>query len=414
MARAPARGYVGMPAVPDPTGFRVMAQVWPSQGRGSTCVGFSDVPLVRPTRVLVAADLPAHGQRDALLGALRGGVATLAKQPGRKCGGPGEIGCWATQENAARNILVFVASEGAPASPAAEQLVDDWLGRDFEAIGVVRSGHDPDAVLPPGLRNLNAVLWRSDVREILPELLDTILLDHEDRRIFVSYARADGSPTAERVFDLLAQARFDVFLDRFRLPPGADFLERIEDEILDKAMVVVVETPEAVRSPWVRHEVNVAAARRLGLAAINLSSADTIREIAEDARSRIDDDTALRRFLLEQHRTQLSARRDALRESVYLALRGAGLPPAAIVDTAHGFTVAAPGGRRVVAVSTRPADLHRFRLADEEAGGDEAFVIHPQPSLHRRRRDLAWLSDRSGVVEVDEGRITHAAGDIAS
>jgi TIR domain len=70
----------------------------------------------------------------------------------------------------------------------------------------------------------------------------------EDRRVFISYAHADGGPIAERLFDLLTRLRFDVFLDRFRRNPGVDFIERIADELADKAMIAVVETPHAVRS----------------------------------------------------------------------------------------------------------------------------------------------------------------------
>jgi TIR domain len=63
--------------------------------------------------------------------------------------------------------------------------------------------------------------------------------------------------------DLLSRLRFDVFLDRFRLAPGVDFVERIVDELVDKAMIVAVDTRHAVRSSWVRHEVATAVNRRL-------------------------------------------------------------------------------------------------------------------------------------------------------
>src|SRR5262249_41133490 len=158
---------------------------------------------------------------------------------------------------------------------------------------------------------------------------------------------------------LLSALRFDVFLDRFRLDPGTDFIERIGDELVDKAMIVVVETPRAVRSSWVRHEVATAVKRRLGLAAVHLQPGPAIGEIDELARCRTDDDDAITDFLLGQHRTQLRQRREALLESVWKSLTRAGLPEGQIRPIAHGYQVHSPGRTYVLTVSPRPADLHR-------------------------------------------------------
>jgi TIR domain-containing protein len=396
----------------DPHGFQVMLQRWPPDGPPG-CTGVVDVPLSRPTRLLFAADPGALGDRDALAADVE---AALHGQGGRAqvCGGPGGLECWATAEPAARNILAVVASGGPPSAPL-EDFADEWLARvGFEAVGILPAGVNPDVVLPTALRSLNAILWQASPREALPELLDAVLLDTEDRRLFVSYARADGADLAEQVFEVLSQARFDVFLDRFSLAPGVDFLERIQDEILDKAMVVVVETAAALRSHWVGREVDIAVARGLGIAAINVDGSDGFREIAEDMRCRSAHRDTIRQFLLEQHRTQLLERREGLRQSVWQALVDVGVGPAAITDTAAGFAVRTPGGVRFVGISVRPADLHRFRLLGEQAGAAPAFLIHPQPAIHRRRRDLGWLSGISRVVEVDTGRIMHAAPTIAA
>jgi hypothetical protein len=338
----------------------------------------------------------------------------LARLAGHEseCPGPGNLDCWATHEPAARNVLLVVAG-AVPPTQDIERLVDAWLARGMETLGMVRADADPDRVLPLRMRALNALVWRSDPREVLPDLVDTVLLESEDRRIFISYARKDGSAMADRAFEALGRKRFDVFLDRFRLDPGSDFIERIQDEILDKSMVVVIETPEAIGSPWVRKEVDIAIARRLGLVAVNTVGSEVIREIDEPARCRIDDDEQIANFLVEQHRMQLLDRREALRQSVYHALRHAGLASREISEVPSGFVVDRPGRRQTVAISARPADLHRFRVADQLANGAKAYLVHPQPSLERRRRDLGWLSHVSKVVEVDEGRINDAAAVIA-
>jgi hypothetical protein len=396
----------------DPRGFHGIVQEWPPAPARRPCRGFVDLPLARPTRLLVASDAEAIGSRDAVVSGTRSALARLAGYES-ECSGPGDLDCWATGEPAARNLLLVVAG-ATPPTRDIESLVDAWLAQGMETLGMVRADVDPDRVLPTRMRALNALVWRSDPREVLPDLVDTILLESEDRRIFVSYARKDGSAMADRVFEALARKRFDVFLDRFRLGPGSNFIERIEDEILDKSMVVVIETPEAIESQWVRKEVDIAIARRLGLAAVNTVSSEVIREIDEPSRCRINDDRQIVDFLVEQHRVQLLERRDALRQAVYHALVHAGLARGEISEAPSGFVVDRPGrSRRTVAVSTRPADLHRFRVADQLAGGAEAYLVHPQPALERRRRDLHWLSDVSKVIEVDEGRINDAAAAIA-
>jgi TIR domain len=400
-----------MTPIDDPYGFHGIVQEWPRDPNRPSCRGYADLPLARPTRLLVASDPESIGSRDAVVAGTRSALARIAGHES-ECLGPGNLGCWATNDPAARNILLAVAG-AAPPTPDIERLVDEWQARGLELLGMVKANAVPDQVLPRRMRALNALVWRSDPREVLPDLIDAVLLESEDRRIFISYAREDGSAMADRVFEGLARKRFNVFLDRFRLDPGSDFLERIQDEILDKSMVVVIETPKAIESDWVRKEVDIAIARRLGLVAVNTVGSAVIREIDEPARCRIDDDEQIADFLVEQHRMQLLDRREALRQSVYQALRHAGLAPGVISEVPSGFVVHRPGRHQTVAISARPADLHRFRVADELANGAEAYLVHPQPSLERRKRDLRWLSDVSKVVEVDEGRINDAAAVIA-
>jgi hypothetical protein len=174
--------------------------------------------------------------------------------------------------------------------------------------------------------------------------------------------------------------------------------------------VVVVETPWSVVAPWVSYEILMAMTYRLGLAAVNLVDVSAIPGIDERVRCRHDDDDVLAEFLLEQHRNQMSDKRQNLMQSVWRSLtREVGR--ASVHPLADGFHVEAPGtpAEYRIAVQTRPAGLHRFRLADDRAGTATPVIIHPQPLRVDRRHDLAWLSQTSGVVEVDEGDLDEAA-----
>jgi hypothetical protein len=156
---------------------------------------------------------------------------------------------------AVRNVLVGVAGNGPPTTDL-DRVVDDYINHGFETFGFFKSGLNPDHVLPTAMRTQHAVTWRDDIRDIAGEIVDVVVMGAEDRRTFISYLRRDGSGVAEHLADILTELRFDVFLDRFRIPPGADFIERISDELIDKAMVVVVETAGAVglRSTMSNHE----------------------------------------------------------------------------------------------------------------------------------------------------------------
>jgi hypothetical protein len=394
-----------------PQGFHAIVQRWPVDSRVDYCRGYVDLPLARPTRVVIAADLAAAPSQERLLSELRSALARLAGAA-QQCDGPGGVSCWATSEPEVRNLLVVVTSSSPP-SPELEAFVDDWLSRGLETLGVIGALSNPDEVLPDQMRKFNALRWERDPVQVLPDLVDEVLLLGEDRRIFISYARADGSQIADRVFDCLERRRFEVFLDRFRLSPGVDFVERIQDEILDKSMVVVIETDAALASDWVKREIEFASGRRLGLAAVNIAGSAVATEIDEMSRCRVNNDDAIAGFIVDQHRAQLLQRREALRESMYQALRDAGVYPSQIIEAPHGLVVDRAGLRTIIGISVRPADLHRFRLSAEQAAGAAVYIVHPQPMLHGRRMDLEWLSGVSNVIEVDEGRMDEAAEAIA-
>ena len=133
--------------------------------------------------------------------------------------------------------------------------------------------------------------WRGLTRRRSPqtteEIVDLLLLAGEERRAFVSYAHHDGQALAAEVFGALAESRFAVYLDRFRTTPSTDFVERIDDELRDKAMVVVVETPGAIASTWVLQEILTAKYRRYGLLALNIGGQPEHPEIGDGRRLRL-------------------------------------------------------------------------------------------------------------------------------
>lgn len=392
----------------DPKTYSVILQRLSLAGTNSACTGFIDVLIALPSRVVVTADVGADSYGDELHGCLMSTFRSMA-QATEACSGPGFLQCWATQTAAANNLLVVVAGQKPP-SRSLVSAVDEWRRAGLTTIGVVPWGNDPRSVLPPAMATEVSLFWTGTPCQVLDEILELALLTREHRRVFVSYAHNDGQSLAEEVFEEMSQRRFDVYLDRFRTPPGSDFLERIEDELIDKAMVVVVETPGALGSAWVRHEVISALNRRLGLAALNPGKGRGFDFIAEAFRHRLSaplNRAALAAFIIKQHREALMRQKLTLLRSIEREF-SAGAPPANIQVHGSGCHIdlsSTPPRSYEVGLSTRIATLHSMRLTDERAHAKAAkpVIIHRRPYSPARRADLDWMIDQADAVQVDIG-----------
>ena len=75
--------------------------------------------------------------------------------------------------------------------------------------------------------------------------------------VFISYSRRNR-PFAERLYFDLNRAGLDVWLDLSDIPPGADFEQRILPAIAERSHLVLLASPDAADSEWVRREVSEA------------------------------------------------------------------------------------------------------------------------------------------------------------
>lgn len=76
------------------------------------------------------------------------------------------------------------------------------------------------------------------------------------KRIFVSHSRKDNAFTT-RLVDDLRTAGADVWVDMTEITSN-DFVRRINEGLADRDWLVLVLSPDALRSDWVRSEVNAA------------------------------------------------------------------------------------------------------------------------------------------------------------
>lgn len=346
--------------------------------------------------------------------------------------------CHARDHPGARKVLVLVGSSQPPdkVPPHWTNLVDHWPSRSTggAVLAVLPRGTAPAPWLPPSVARLNVCEWTTSIRECVPAVLAAAGVVPDERRVFISYRRLEAPALAEQLFDALSRLRFDVFLDRFQLPPGIDFEARLADELGDKAMVLVLET-QGVNAPWTRFEADFARRHRLGLVAVRLPQGTAVRgvghrRITPDPQTELSGSgaqTALTpigldrvvEWIQRQHERNLLRRRKYLRETVVDALLHAGAMPE-ISGGGEPIRVAsatgAPRREYVIRLSPYPPELREFHDADLDRPSPRARSVLVGPAMFReydRGARFAWLARRARVRAVDEGALLDAARRIA-
>lgn len=125
------------------------------------------------------------------------------------------------------------------------------------------------------LKTLNAVGWDQgtvpgeDVVESIRKLLGFVPFKR-DRQVFISYKRSDGAAVAQAAYAHLSDAGFWVFLDTEALEGGDPVQSRIHAAIPERDFLVLVNSPDAYASGWVKEEVEVALNRSVTVLVLDL------------------------------------------------------------------------------------------------------------------------------------------------
>ncbi len=175
-------------------------------------------------------------------------------------------------EDRQHTIVVLLAGEFDDDS-AVEQAREAG-DRSIPLLPVLRAGMAAHE-LPEPVRRLNAVRWDEDPAAVTRAMLRLFGLIEQERKVFLSYRRAETSALALQIRRELTDRSYDVFLDRFSVPPAEDFQRRLDIELADKAFVIVLESPEAVDSPWVAHEIAYALDHQMSVLGLTLPNTRT-------------------------------------------------------------------------------------------------------------------------------------------
>ncbi len=352
-----------------------------------------------------------------------------------------------------RKLLVLVGSRDAKFHDLPWYSAWDSDEYDAAVMTIVPPGsfHDllDDAILSQDnhlLRRVNAAAWQKRVGEVLPAVLARADITSPVSRVFISYRRLETLPVALQLFDRLVHEGFEVFLDRFSIPPGYDFQRRLNQELEDKAMVVLLESKSLKDSKWTQHEIDFAKRYRLGLVSLRMPDVkdeDVIASLQSRPFVRLKeeyftgpavpkpdpDDPKKERMVPEwprlakeaedrvttliktAHADALFARRHRLRTDVVAALANEQLN--AIYQGSGPITVSSSDGEHLIWLTTRPPEVEDFRSVFTALAAkakliptSRGLIIGPQAALEPdRRRRLDWLHQVSNCLSFDEGNL---------
>jgi hypothetical protein len=327
-------------------------------------------------------------------------------------------------------------------------------GPKTRVLPVYKAGTSMSA-LPNHIQPFNAFFWSGSITEAIPSVLQAAGLLPESRRIFVSYRRLETEPLADQLFDALNRKRFQVFVDRFVIPPAVDFQRRLDQELADKSMVLLLESEQFNDSEWSRHEATYAVQYRLGLMVLRMPYGRTgpkfpqVPSVTDDVRSTLErpafqadpeivKDRQGREFLQwgrlekdaldqvvaeveQRHDTAMLNRRQYIRDTVRQALKNAGAEDYGL--RADGLLVAGPNPKNSSAtrrymlwLTTRPPDLPDFHLTSTgcSVAAEKGVIVGPLALIEREPGErLQWLTGLCKFACEDEGQITTMAELIA-
>lgn len=200
-------------------------------------------------------------QRAALLHAIEETVTDFGLRIGQ------DVTFYDSESIAGRDkSAAFVATYfGSPAQVDAD-IVEQITQENVPIIPTVGPADDFNANVPDVLQALNGHRRRRDdtaMTELTSVMLEAVGLLRRQRRVFISYRRAESRTAALQLHDLLTARGFDVFLDTHDIRPGDPFQDVLWHRLCDSDVLVMLETPGYFDSKWTRHEIARALAKEI-------------------------------------------------------------------------------------------------------------------------------------------------------
>lgn len=409
------------------------------------------VPVVAPVTIVLAAGSPGM---ESEVGELRTEILNILSSSGPETrvnsvaslAGTDPNGWPGCADPERLKILTLVCSDAGPTvdRPWFHAWLRDAPNR--STLPLFKAGANPSALMPSAdLQKLNASFWKDAPSECVPAIFSRVGLTVSEQRVFISYRRIETQPLAEQLFDALTHDGFDVFVDRFGVDPGVDFQRRLEQELADKSMVVLLESAAIETSKWTQHEIDYTKKFRLGLLALQLPDRKLpLPSIDVDLRQSLTEDDFLSKptqvqdpqtkamvnrwgllkdaplarvvaLVKSVHDAAIFRRRRYLRAMMDAALAAAQLTPDAATPDGLVTVRNANGTCYAIWLTTRPPEVGDFYTTQPRTLNPPStgVIVGPTSLLEPAREAcLKWLTGICKFVCVDEDDLTEVAARI--
>ncbi len=155
---------------------------------------------------------------------------------------------------------------GGPGAQFAEGPQLNRLG--IPVVPMVSSVSEVATQLPNSLRHINALtLDPADLslRRVANVALQCVGLLPAQRRVFISYRRAESADVALQLFEELSARQFDVFLDTHSVSAAEDFQSALWHRLCDSDVLLMLDTPEYFDSRWTTVEWGRAVSKHISV-----------------------------------------------------------------------------------------------------------------------------------------------------
>ena len=405
---------------------------------GGDCNRFADLPLLDPIQIAIIGEASRINDVRELYNLLHKHISSIGSlTPQLNCGGPRTLHCMARDELECRSILVALLTDQ-QISNELSTTMNDWLIRrphNSFVVPVLPINADPSVVLPGALNEWIILRDAGILDELVPDVLRVANIGSDEFRLFISYRRADSQALADQLFEEFSRAGFSVFHDHFCGLPGRMFPPILAENLLDKGLVVVLESPNVSLSKWTMSEVQIAQNFRLGLTALEMPGGQVFGAIPNkdrydatsgskwnDGLGNANSSTLVAPkdfvdFVRSRYAEQVLRRRVFLETILGVALAGEGLTSSRERNGTHRIS---HNREYVVGLSSRPPRLNDFRRVCDIARPTAAQPIAAQqvsvgPIGHlppQHQSDVAWLAAQLTLATHDEAQITKLAQNI--
>jgi len=115
------------------------------------------------------------------------------------------------------------------------------------------------------LSNQNGVTHNDNLKKIKNIVLEGFELLRKNRKLFISYKRAESSNIAIQLYEYLEKNNFDVFIDTHSIDKGEEFQEELWHRMTDCDLILMLNTKEFLNSDWCKQELDKAHLKRIGI-----------------------------------------------------------------------------------------------------------------------------------------------------